>query len=389
DRGLHHVAERGEMREEVEALEDHADAGALGGDLLAGELLPAAVRQGVGPVPLHLAVDEDAPRAGLLELVDAAQQGGLAGAGGAHQHRHLAGVHREVAALQHVEVAEGLVDLLDLDDGAGGTLGGLGHHSSTSGSGSCGVVPALFTAAWRERPRPAVGVRVSKPRPKYRSRWCWPTMSTLVIARYHSAATMSSGIGVNSLLAMPLVAKVRSRVKGTASTSEVVFSMPMVSFPSGGTITRMACGTMIRRRIVPLLMPSAFDASDCPRSTEFRPERMISARYAPSFSPRPITAAQKAVSRSRVEKLHSSGPNGTPITILGTITVNRPQNTSWVYTGMPRNTKMYAQLTPRSTGLSLRRMIAAVSATIVPSTIDSTVSSSVQPTPWTTLTSSR
>src|SRR5699024_6531079 len=88
-------------------------------------------------------------------------------------------------------------------------------------------------------------------------------------------------------------------------------------------------------------------------------------------------------------KLHSSGPNGTPITILGTITVNRPQNTSWVYTGMPRNTKMYAQLTPRSTGLSLRRMIAAVSATIVPSTIDSTVSSSVQPTPWTTFTSSR
>src|SRR5699024_2674998 len=239
DRGLHHVAERGEVREEVEALEDHADAGALGGDLLAGELLPPAVGQGVGPVPLHLAVDEDAPGAGLLELVDAAQPGGLAGAGGAHQHCHLAGVHREVAALQHVEVAEGLVDLLDLDDGTGRVLGGTGrvlggtgrvlggpgHHSSTSGSGSCGVVPALFTAAWRERPPrppPRVGVRASKPRPKYRSRWCWPTMSTLVIARYHSAATMSSGIGVNSLLAMPLVAKVRSRVKGTASTSEVV-----------------------------------------------------------------------------------------------------------------------------------------------------------------------
>src|SRR5699024_5795557 len=281
DRGLHHVAERGEMREEVEALEDHADAGALGGDLLAGELLPAAVRQGVGPVPLHLAVDEDAPGAGLLELVDAAQQGGLAGAGGAHQHCHLAGVHREGAALQHVEVAEGLVDLLDLDDGTGRVLGGPCHHSSTSGSGSCGVVPALFTAAWRERPPrppPRGGVRASKPRPKYRSRWRCPAMSTRVIGRYRSAATMSSGIGVNCLLAMPLVAKVRSRVKGTASTSEVVFSMPMVSFPSGGTITRMACGTMIRRRIVPLLMPSAFDASDCPRSTEFRPERMISAR---------------------------------------------------------------------------------------------------------------
>ena len=67
-------------------------------------------------------------------------------------------------------------------------------------------------------------------------------------------------------------------MKGTASTSEVVFSMPMVSFPSGGTITRMACGTMMRRRMVPFPMPSALDASVWPLSTEFRPERMISAR---------------------------------------------------------------------------------------------------------------
>ena len=50
---------------------------------------------------------------------------------------------------------------------------------------------------------------------------------------------------------------------------------------------------------------------------------------------------------------------------------------------------MYAQLTPRSTGFSERRMIAAVSATTVPRTIDSRVSSSVQPTPWTTFTSRR
>lgn len=67
-------------------------------------------------------------------------------------------------------------------------------------------------------------------------------------------------------------------MKGTASTSEVVLSMPMVSLPSGGMITRIACGTMMRRRILPLPMPRALAASSCPLSTEFRPERMISAR---------------------------------------------------------------------------------------------------------------
>ena len=71
-----------------------------------------------------------------------------------------------------------------------------------------------------------------------------------------------------------------------------------------------------------------------------------------------------------MEKLENQlGAEGHPITIFGTITVNRPQNTSWVYTGVPRKMKMYAQDTPRSTGFSLRRMIAAVRATTVPSTI--------------------
>ncbi len=39
--------------------------------------------------------------------------------------------------------------------------------------------------------------------------------------------------------AMALVAYCRSRVKGTARTSEVVLSMPMVSLPSGRMMTRI------------------------------------------------------------------------------------------------------------------------------------------------------
>ena len=43
---------------------------------------------------------------------------------------------------------------------------------------------------------------------------------------------------------MALVANCSSRVNGTAVTSEVVFSMPMVSLPVGGMMMRMACGSI-------------------------------------------------------------------------------------------------------------------------------------------------
>ena len=55
--------------------------------------------------------------------------------------------------------------------------------------------------------------------------------------------------------------KVRSRVKGTASTKEVVLSMEIVSFPVGGTMTLIAWGRTILRRIWPRLMPRAPAAS--------------------------------------------------------------------------------------------------------------------------------
>lgn len=51
----------------------------------------------------------------------------------------------------------------------------------------------------------------------------------------------------------------------------------MVSLPVGGMITRMACGSTIRRMVWKRLMPSACEASLWPSSTDWMPPRTISA----------------------------------------------------------------------------------------------------------------
>ena len=66
-------------------------------------------------------------------------------------------------------------------------------------------------------------------------------------------------------------------MNGTAVTSDVVFSMLMTSLPVGGMITRIACGSTVRRIAIPHDMPSAVDASSWPSGTELIPARMISA----------------------------------------------------------------------------------------------------------------
>jgi hypothetical protein len=72
------------------------------------------------------AVDVD--RAGVdgLQPVDRAAQRGLAAAGGADHHDHLAAPDREVDVLQHVQRAEVLVHTIEDDQGvAGGGDGGV------------------------------------------------------------------------------------------------------------------------------------------------------------------------------------------------------------------------------------------------------------------------
>ena len=78
-------------------------------------------------------------------------------------------------------------------------------------------------------------------------------------------------------------------------TSAVVLSMPMVSLPVGGMITRIACGRMIRLMVCSRLMPSAPAASDWPFSTDRIPARTISDMYAAWFSPSPRIAAVNGV----------------------------------------------------------------------------------------------
>ena len=62
-----------------------------------------------------------------------------------------------------------------------------------------------------------------------------------------------------------------------AYTSDVVFSIEMVSLPVGGMMTRMACGSTMRRRIWNRVIPIDWAASVCPSSTEMMPARTISA----------------------------------------------------------------------------------------------------------------
>ena len=63
----------------------------------------------------ELAVDPQAPRVDLLEVVDAAEERRLAGARRAEDAHHLAGLHLERDALQHLEPPEALVHALGLD----------------------------------------------------------------------------------------------------------------------------------------------------------------------------------------------------------------------------------------------------------------------------------
>ena len=114
------VAERRQVREQVEALEDEADLGPLGRHL--------AVRVVARPAaPLLLAdppaVDPDLAAGRPLEEVHAAQERGLARPGRADQRQHLAARHLERDAAQHLERAEALPQAEDADERVRGGIG--------------------------------------------------------------------------------------------------------------------------------------------------------------------------------------------------------------------------------------------------------------------------
>jgi hypothetical protein len=91
------------VREEVEALEDHADVGAQPREVL------ALGRQ-------QLAVDGDLTLVDRLQPVDRPAQRGLAGPGGPDDDDHLAAVDRQVDVLEHVQVPEPLLHVREPDE---------------------------------------------------------------------------------------------------------------------------------------------------------------------------------------------------------------------------------------------------------------------------------
>ena len=69
-----------------------------------------------------------------------------------------------------------------------------------------------------------------------------------------------------------------SEVSGTATTSEVVLSIEISSLPVGGMITRIACGSTIRRiDLRRASCPARWPPRSGPVSTEVMPARTISA----------------------------------------------------------------------------------------------------------------
>src|SRR5882757_996575 len=158
------------------------------------------------------------------------------------------------------------------------------------------------------------------------------------------------------------------------TTSEVVLSIEIVSLPVGGMITRMACGSTIRRSAWVRDMPSALAASVWPCSTDLMPPRTISAMYAASFSPSPSKQAVNWTISWFVSKVTNSGPNGMPSPRVGNRLARKFQKTSWVITGVPRKNQMYPPATLVSTGFGDSRMTARIRPPTAPIAIASTVS---------------
>ena len=78
--------------------------------------------------------------------------------------------------------------------------------------------------------------------------------------------------------------------------SDEFFKALTASLPSPGTIVRIACGAITRRIRTAGVMPRAWPAKICPRSTPITPARRISAMNGPSFAANARPAAPIAES---------------------------------------------------------------------------------------------
>ena len=116
----------------------------------------------------------------------------------------------------------------------------------------------------------AAAQRPSVASSKMRSRKYWPIDSTVTTTRYQIAGDDQelddAGVGVVDVLGVA-----QDLEYWMTLASEVILTMPMNSLPTGGMITRIACGSMIRRSACSRVMPIALAASYWPTSTDSMP----------------------------------------------------------------------------------------------------------------------
>ena len=155
DRRLDHVLQRGHVRKQVELLEHHPDVAPHACHLALGQLIQFAAMLAVAD---QLAGHPDPATVDGFQVVDTGQQRALARSGRADDAHHATGRHVHVDVAQHLARSVALRQATDLQHVP--CLGCDGAHR------------------WRN----------------FRSRKCWPSDSTETMIKYHSEATISSGI---------------------------------------------------------------------------------------------------------------------------------------------------------------------------------------------------
>src|SRR5437588_5790900 len=194
NRSLDDVFQRRHVRKEVESLEHHADGCALAGFSTAGQCFDFTIDLARAD---QLVIDINPTRVHRLQIVDATQERTLAGTAWADDHIGLALVDGEAYSLQHVELAEALVKVLDL------------HHRACLRSAFLhSHQPRLSPASSSPRNiRPGPRTFRSNPREKRRSSQLWKSVATVVIARYHTDTTVRSSKYLNVADSICVVSK--------------------------------------------------------------------------------------------------------------------------------------------------------------------------------------
>ncbi len=133
------------MREQVEILKHEADFDAPLEDFTLLELIEQIT---LAPITNVVAVDGDVTAVDLFQVVDGAQQRGLARAGRPENHRDLARFNAQVNVLEHLLAAKAFAHALDLNAPCAHGCRGFTHDASPSTS------RALAARAWAAKHAP-------------------------------------------------------------------------------------------------------------------------------------------------------------------------------------------------------------------------------------------